>query len=114
MTTLAPQKVDWDLKRDLEKRMKLLEKRTQRAIVELIRDRLKQQKNPDFAELVSLGSRTQEKKKKSQSEGEEEEVEDEEEEENEQISRYESDSTTESSSLVFKNDKTEISDDDDY
>jgi coiled-coil domain-containing protein 12 len=116
LTTLAPQKVDWDLKRDLEKRMKMLEKRTQRAIVELIRDRLKQQKNPDFAELVSLGSRTQDKTKRGQSEGEEEaEEEDEDEEQSEQTTGFaDNDSNAESSSPVLKNDKTEISDDDDY
>ena len=54
LTNLAPQKVDWDLKRDLEKRMKVLEKKTQRTIVELIRDRLKEKNN--LAELVSIGT----------------------------------------------------------
>ena len=45
LTTLAPQKIDWDLKRDVEKKLRLLEKRTQRAIVDLIKERLKKQKN---------------------------------------------------------------------
>lgn len=31
LTTLAPQKIDWDLKREAEKRLKLLERRTQRV-----------------------------------------------------------------------------------
>ncbi len=37
LTTLAPRKVDWDLKRDVSKRMEKLERRTQRAIAQLIR-----------------------------------------------------------------------------
>ena len=37
LTSLAPRKVDWDLKRNLQKKMDKLEKRTQRAIAELIR-----------------------------------------------------------------------------
>lgn len=32
LTILAPQKIDWDLKREAEKRLKLLERRTQRVI----------------------------------------------------------------------------------
>ena len=40
---LAPRKPDWDLKRDVSKKLDLLERRTQRAIAELIRERL--QKN---------------------------------------------------------------------
>lgn len=38
---LAPRKPDWDLKRDVSKKLDLLERRTQRAIAEIIRDRLK-------------------------------------------------------------------------
>lgn len=57
LATLAPQKIDWDLKRDAEKKLKILEKRTQNAIIELIKDRLKETKSTDFAELVSVGSR---------------------------------------------------------
>lgn len=34
---LAPRKVDWDLKRDIEGKLAKLERRTQRAIAELIR-----------------------------------------------------------------------------
>lgn len=38
---LAPRKPDWDLKRDVSKKLEILEKKTQRAIAELIRERLK-------------------------------------------------------------------------
>lgn len=37
---LAPRKPDWDLKRDVSKKMENLERKTQRAIAELIRERL--------------------------------------------------------------------------
>lgn len=40
LTTLAPRKPDWDLKRDIAKKLEKLEKRTQKAIVDLIRERL--------------------------------------------------------------------------
>ncbi|KAB0790452.1 hypothetical protein PPYR_15141 [Photinus pyralis] len=42
ITNLAPRKPDWDLKRDVAKKLEKLERRTQRAIAELIRDRLKE------------------------------------------------------------------------
>lgn len=45
LATLAPRKPDWDLKRDVAKKLEKLEKRTQKAIVELIRDRLKEENN---------------------------------------------------------------------
>lgn len=61
LSTLAPQKIDWDLKRDVEKKLKILESRTQKAIIELIRDRLQANKNGDFAELVSVGSKQPQK-----------------------------------------------------
>nr|XP_034340163.1 coiled-coil domain-containing protein 12-like [Arvicanthis niloticus] len=38
---LAPRKLDWDLKRDVAKKLEKLENRTQRAITELIHERLK-------------------------------------------------------------------------
>ncbi|XP_056676862.1 coiled-coil domain-containing protein 12-like [Monodelphis domestica] len=43
LANLAPRKPDWDLKRDLAKKMEKLEKRTQRTIAELIRERLRGQ-----------------------------------------------------------------------
>jgi coiled-coil domain-containing protein 12 len=55
LNNLAPQKVDWDLKRDLGKVNKLLEKKTQQSIIEIIRERLKQ--NDNLAELVQAGSK---------------------------------------------------------
>ncbi|RWS26947.1 coiled-coil domain-containing protein 12-like protein [Leptotrombidium deliense] len=41
LSNLAPRKVDWDLKRNIAKKLEKLDKRTQRAIAELIRERLK-------------------------------------------------------------------------
>lgn len=43
--SLAPRKPDWDLKRGVEKKLKRLERRTQRVIAELIRERLKAEGN---------------------------------------------------------------------
>lgn len=54
ITTLAPRKPDWDLKRDVAKKLEKLERRTQKAIAELIRDRLKQRQD-DSAAIVSVG-----------------------------------------------------------
>lgn len=45
LANLAPRKPDWDLKRDVAKKLEKLEKRTQRAIAELIRERLKGQED---------------------------------------------------------------------
>jgi len=50
---LAPRKPDWDLKRDIAKKLEKLEKRTSRAIGEIIRERLKGQ---DFADAVTAGA----------------------------------------------------------
>lgn len=41
LQNLAPKKPNWDLKRDLEKRLEKLEKKTQICINEIIRERLK-------------------------------------------------------------------------
>ncbi|XP_012681960.1 coiled-coil domain-containing protein 12 [Clupea harengus] len=41
LANLAPRKPDWDLKRDVAKKLEKLERRTQKAIAELIRDRLR-------------------------------------------------------------------------
>lgn len=56
LSNLAPRKPDWDLKRDVAKKLERLEKRTQRAIAELIRDRLKTGQ-ADLATSVNIGSR---------------------------------------------------------
>ncbi|XP_061443030.1 coiled-coil domain-containing protein 12 isoform X2 [Rhineura floridana] len=57
LANLAPRKPDWDLKRDVARRLEKLEKRTQRAIAELIRERLRGQEE-DLASAV--GSAKQE------------------------------------------------------
>lgn len=54
LTNLAPRKPDWDLKRDVAKKLEKLERRTQRAIAELIHERLKVG-NGDLATAVNSG-----------------------------------------------------------
>lgn len=51
---LAPRKPDWDLKRDVSKKLEILERRTQRAIAELIRERL--QLNRDNVDLQAVNA----------------------------------------------------------
>ncbi|CAG2171668.1 unnamed protein product [Oppiella nova] len=48
LTSLAPRKVDWDLKRNLQKKLDKLENRTQKAIAELIRERLRETSATDL------------------------------------------------------------------
>lgn len=55
IANLAPRKPDWDLKRDVSKKLEKLEKRTQRAIAELIRDRLKNNQE-NILQLVNVGT----------------------------------------------------------
>lgn len=55
VTSLAPRKPDWDLKRDVEKKLQKLERQTQRAIAELIRERLKEHQE-NLAEMVNAGA----------------------------------------------------------
>ncbi|XP_030761894.1 coiled-coil domain-containing protein 12 [Sitophilus oryzae] len=55
VTSLAPRKPDWDLKRDIAKRIEQVERQTQRAIAELIRERLKERKE-DLASMVNVGT----------------------------------------------------------
>ena len=43
ISAVATKKVNWDLKRDVQHRLDRLEKRTQRAIVELLRERLERE-----------------------------------------------------------------------
>lgn len=38
LANVMPKKANWDLRRDVEKKMEKLEKRTQRAMVELMRE----------------------------------------------------------------------------
>lgn len=56
VTNLAPRKVDFDLKRSIAKKLQKLEKRTQKAISELIRQRLNNQDDNNFAMNVNLGA----------------------------------------------------------
>ncbi|XP_046982845.1 coiled-coil domain-containing protein 12 [Schistocerca americana] len=56
ITNLAPRKPDWDLKRDVAKKLERLERRTQKAIAELIRDRLRKGQE-DLANSVNAGAR---------------------------------------------------------
>lgn len=56
ISNLAPRKPDWDLKRDLSKKLEILERRTQKAIAELIRERLKEKDQIDIAQAVNIAS----------------------------------------------------------
>jgi coiled-coil domain-containing protein 12 len=59
LVNLAPRKPDWDLKRDVAKKLAKLEKRTQRAIAVLIRERLMETKQPsDLAMAVGTAGTT--------------------------------------------------------
>ena len=51
--SLAPRKPDWDLKRDVAPKLEKLERRTQKAIAELIRERLKEE---DLANAVTAAA----------------------------------------------------------
>ena len=42
-TIAAPKKINWDLKRDIQDKLKKLEKRTQKAIVEMLKERLEKE-----------------------------------------------------------------------
>ncbi|EFO23336.2 hypothetical protein LOAG_05143 [Loa loa] len=55
ITTLAPRKIDWDLKRDIAERLEKLERRTERAMAQLIRERLKTGK-AELADAVNSGA----------------------------------------------------------
>nr|XP_022910554.1 coiled-coil domain-containing protein 12 [Onthophagus taurus] len=55
ITTLAPRKPDWDLKRDVSKKLEKLERRTRKAIAEIIRERLKE-KQADLASIVNTAT----------------------------------------------------------
>eukprot|EP00056_Hartaetosiga_gracilis_P004739 m.77815 g.77815 ORF g.77815 m.77815 type:complete len:165 (+) comp11930_c0_seq1:24-518(+) len=56
---LAPRKVDWDLKRNIEEKMNLLQKKTNRAIAHLIQERLKNQAEREKFELAQQKANTQ-------------------------------------------------------
>lgn len=54
ISSLAPRKPDWDLKRDVAKKLEKLERRTQKAIAELIWERLKQRNEDDLSAMVAM------------------------------------------------------------
>ncbi|EDW84331.1 uncharacterized protein Dwil_GK14082 [Drosophila willistoni] len=56
ITNLAPRKPDWDLKRDASKKLERLERRTQKAIAELIRERLKMNQIEDISQAVNVAT----------------------------------------------------------
>lgn len=57
---LAPRKPDWDLKRDVAKKLEILDRRTQRAIAEIIRDRLRSNEGDvDLQAVNAVGYTTQ-------------------------------------------------------
>nr|CAG4645290.1 EOG090X0KZ2 [Leptodora kindtii] len=53
LVNLAPRKPDWDLKRDVAKKLAKLDKRTQRAIAILIRERLMDAKSDDIVTVLA-------------------------------------------------------------
>ncbi|XP_052888225.1 coiled-coil domain-containing protein 12 [Anopheles moucheti] len=56
IVNLAPRKPDWDLKRDVSKKLEKLERRTQKAIAELIRERLKAGQEQDILQAVNIAA----------------------------------------------------------
>lgn len=54
ISSLAPRKPDWDLKRDVAKKLERLERRTQKAIAELIWDRLKHGNEDNLGAMVTM------------------------------------------------------------
>ncbi|KAH7731596.1 coiled-coil domain-containing protein 12-like isoform 1 [Aphelenchoides avenae] len=53
LSTLAPRKVDWDLKRGVQEKLDKLERKTQSAIAQIIRDRLQAGDKELLASAVS-------------------------------------------------------------
>lgn len=54
ISSLAPRKPDWDLKRDVAKKLERLERRTQKAIAELIWDRLKHGNEDNLGAILTM------------------------------------------------------------
>ncbi|XP_038220178.1 coiled-coil domain-containing protein 12 [Zerene cesonia] len=54
IASLAPRKPDWDLKRDVAKKLEKLERRTQKAIAELIWERLKNGTEENFGAMLTM------------------------------------------------------------
>merc|ERR1711936_1517656 len=53
LETLQPRKVDWDLKRDLKPKLGKLDRRTHRALTQMLRDRLQPEKPTDTTDNTS-------------------------------------------------------------
>ena len=51
LTDLAPRKPDWDLKRAIELKLRKLERRTEKAIAEIVRTRLQQESKDEQVEV---------------------------------------------------------------
>uniref|UniRef100_A0A182TT98 Cwf18 pre-mRNA splicing factor n=1 Tax=Anopheles melas TaxID=34690 RepID=A0A182TT98_9DIPT len=56
IVNLAPRKPDWDLKRDVSKKLEKLDRRTQKAIAEIIRDRLIAGQEQDILKAVNVAT----------------------------------------------------------
>lgn len=54
ISSLAPRKPDWDLKRDVSKKLEKLERRTQKAIAELIWERLRHGHEENLSAMVTM------------------------------------------------------------
>lgn len=54
ISSLAPRKPDWDLKRDVAKKLEKLERRTQKAIAELIWERLKTGTDENLGAVLTM------------------------------------------------------------
>ncbi|KAJ0178742.1 hypothetical protein K1T71_005517 [Dendrolimus kikuchii] len=54
ISSLAPRKPDWDLKRDVAKKLERLERRTQKAIAELIWERLKHGNEDNLGAMITM------------------------------------------------------------
>lgn len=61
MNNLAPKKLTYDLRRGIQGQLDKLERRTDRAIAELIRARLKEGRQQDFLMAVNIGAKAQQK-----------------------------------------------------
>ncbi|XP_053603586.1 coiled-coil domain-containing protein 12 [Plodia interpunctella] len=59
ISSLAPRKPDWDLKRDVAKKLEKLERRTQKAIAELIWERLKQGSEDNLGAVLTMADSRQ-------------------------------------------------------
>ncbi|EFO86983.1 hypothetical protein GCK72_015155 [Caenorhabditis remanei] len=55
LAMLAPKKIDWDLKRDIESKLQKLERKTQKAVATIIRQRLAEGKG-DLAATVNAAA----------------------------------------------------------